>query len=570
MGAAVQHVEHGHRQRVGVGTPDGAVERDLQVVRHRLGTGQRDGQQRVGAEPALVRRAVEVDHGVVDGSLIERVEPADDVGDLPVDVGHGAQHALARKTIAAVAQLDRLADAGGGAGGCDGAATRTGVEQHLGFDGRVAAGVENLAPDHVLNGAHDISPWVSPLAGHRDTTLAVAHLVFGDALGLEDVGAQRQCTVAQRLFGVDAEPLGQVGHGEEDLAHGRLRDRRPRPPAGRRPVDRSPRPRRASAASAAERLAAARRTSGSRPTARALRASLVASISAGSPAGMPSVTLLRPFSLFLIASQLVTTCSASSASTSPNTWGWRWTSLSCTRARHVGQVEPTLLVRQAGMEDDLEEQIAQLLFEVRERVGVSASAGLGPTNLRQRVEHLVALLDQVRHERCVGLRPVPGAALAQRVHEGDQPGHLVAGGAAPGRHGGRDVQRGEVVGLHRAVELPPVDRHHHLVVEAEMVQQHRPRQLHAVIVGDGQLHLGEQVPRPALGHQERAALVRRHAARSAPASTRRTPSASGSTPSAAQARSKKESAGRAVTSTRPSARSRSTLRSATSGDPGTA
>ncbi len=110
----------------------------------------------------------------------------------------------------------------------------------------------------------------------------------------------------------------------------------------------------------------------------------------------------------------------------------------------------------------------------------------------------------------MGLRPIPGATLPQRVHEGDQTDHLVAGGAALGSAPARDVQRGQVVRLHRAVELPPVDLFDQLVVEAQMMQEHRPRQFHAVIVGGGQLQFGEQVPRPALGHQERTALVRRH------------------------------------------------------------
>ena len=69
---------------------------------------------------------------------------------------------------------------------------------------------------------------------------------------------------------------------------------------------------------------------GSSPTARALRASFVVNMSAGSAAGMPSVTLRRSFSLFLMSSQFCTTCSAPSTTTSPKTWGCRWTSLSCT------------------------------------------------------------------------------------------------------------------------------------------------------------------------------------------------------------------------------------------------
>ena len=123
---------------------------------------KRHGQHRIRSETTLVRRPVEVDHGEVDRALIERVETADRVGDLAVDVPNRPEHALARIAVAAVAQLDRLPDAGGRTRRGDGATTRAGVEQHLCFDGRVPAGVEDLAPDHVLNGAHDISPWRLP------------------------------------------------------------------------------------------------------------------------------------------------------------------------------------------------------------------------------------------------------------------------------------------------------------------------------------------------------------------------------------------------------------------------
>ena len=46
---AVEHVEHRHGQDVGVGAADGPVERELEVVRHRLGIGQGHGQHGVGA-----------------------------------------------------------------------------------------------------------------------------------------------------------------------------------------------------------------------------------------------------------------------------------------------------------------------------------------------------------------------------------------------------------------------------------------------------------------------------------------------------------------------------------------
>ena len=105
---------------------------------------------------------------------------------------------------------------------------------------------------------------------------------------------------------------------------------------------------------------------------------------------------------------------------------------------------------------------------------------------------------------------VPRAALAQRVHECDELGHLITCGATLGGDRSWDVKGREVVGLQGAVEFPPVDGCDHLVLEAEVVQEHRPWQFQALVVGDGQLHLGEQLPRPALGHQEGATLASDH------------------------------------------------------------
>ena len=93
-------------------------------------------------------------------------------------------------------------------------------------------------------------------------------------------------------------------------------------------------------------------------------------------------------------------------------------------AGHVGQGEAPVLVRQAGVEDDLEEQVAQLLLQMQARRrpvsappvrrcrGAAGSAG------PQRVEHLVALLEQVRHQRRVRLHRSQGHCCAQRVHQG--------------------------------------------------------------------------------------------------------------------------------------------------------
>ena len=71
------------------------------------------------------------------------------------------------------------------------AAACAAVEQHLRLDGRVAAGVEDLArPDHVLNGAHDIAPWAPALVRRRVIRpVAVPCLLVGDALRRHDLVA---------------------------------------------------------------------------------------------------------------------------------------------------------------------------------------------------------------------------------------------------------------------------------------------------------------------------------------------------------------------------------------------
>ena len=330
VGAPVQHVQHRHRQRVRVGAAHGPVERDLQVVGHRLGAGQGDGQHRVGPEPSLVGRPVEVDEGEVDRPLVEGVQAAERPGDLAIDVGHGALHALAAEAAAPVAQLDRLADTGRRTGGSDGMPAGAGVQQHLGFHGRVATRVEHLAPDHVLNGAHEFSPSASSLNGHRCKRLAVCPAGFGDALRPER-WRRAGATHARAARARHRSPA--VGPGlppRRGTPPPRRRDRPRRATAGRRrAAPPSPRPR-PTARGMRPRDPISSAPGGSKPTERALRASFAVNMRAGSPSGIPSVTLWRPFSCRLISSQLATTCSASVASTSPNTCGCRWTSLSWT------------------------------------------------------------------------------------------------------------------------------------------------------------------------------------------------------------------------------------------------
>ena len=158
MGAAVEHVHHRHRQQrrlaAAVELGEVAVERLAGVGRGRLGRRQRDAEHRVGAEAALVRGAVELDHRLVEGALLGGAGAGQRRGDLAVDVGDGAGDALAGPGVAAVAQLDRLELAGRGAGGHRGEAAGARLERDLDLDGRVAARVEDLARVDGGDGAH--------------------------------------------------------------------------------------------------------------------------------------------------------------------------------------------------------------------------------------------------------------------------------------------------------------------------------------------------------------------------------------------------------------------------------
>ena len=145
--AAVDDVGHRDGQDAGVGAADVAVERQAVGRGGRLGGGQADAQDRVGAELALVRRAVGRDQRAVEPDLVGRVAAHGDLGQRRVDVGDGLGHALAEVArLVAVAQLDRLVDPRAGPGGDRGPAQRAVGQDHIHLDGRVAAAVEDLAP----------------------------------------------------------------------------------------------------------------------------------------------------------------------------------------------------------------------------------------------------------------------------------------------------------------------------------------------------------------------------------------------------------------------------------------
>jgi hypothetical protein len=110
----------------------------------------------------LVVGAVQLDHGFVEEGLLGRIQANHGIGDVVVDVLHGLEHALAQvAAFVAVAQLNGFARAGGGPRGHRGAAHHARFQQHVAFDGGVAAAVQHFAADDINNCTHGVSFEVS-------------------------------------------------------------------------------------------------------------------------------------------------------------------------------------------------------------------------------------------------------------------------------------------------------------------------------------------------------------------------------------------------------------------------
>ena len=135
--AAVHDVEHRHRQQVRVRAAEVAEQAQLGRGRGGLRDGERDAEDRVRAEVRLLRRAVEVEHLLVDGALVARLVP-DDLGEDPLlDVVDGLLDALAAVALrVAVAQFVRLERAGRRAGRDGRAGGRAVVQADLHLDRR--------------------------------------------------------------------------------------------------------------------------------------------------------------------------------------------------------------------------------------------------------------------------------------------------------------------------------------------------------------------------------------------------------------------------------------------------
>jgi hypothetical protein len=142
--AAVQDVHHRDGQHMGGLAAEIAPQRQARLGGRRLGRRQGNPEDGVGAQAALVGRAVEVDHRPVERLLVGRIHPVHGLGELAVHVRDRLGHALAGPSVAPVAQLDGLELTGRGARRHGRAARGAGPQEHVDLDGGISAAVEDL------------------------------------------------------------------------------------------------------------------------------------------------------------------------------------------------------------------------------------------------------------------------------------------------------------------------------------------------------------------------------------------------------------------------------------------
>ena len=163
--AAVDHVHHRHRQHVGVRPRRRSGRGAARARRPRPWPwpATRRGWRWPRAGPCWAVPSASI-RARSTAALVERVQPVEDLGDLAVDVGRPPRATpLPPVAVAAVAQLDGLERAGGGARRDDGPPGGPRVEDHLDLDGRVAARVEDLTADDLFDDAHGGSSLLSPV-----------------------------------------------------------------------------------------------------------------------------------------------------------------------------------------------------------------------------------------------------------------------------------------------------------------------------------------------------------------------------------------------------------------------
>ena len=155
VGSTIEDVHHRHGQHMGVGTAEVAEQRQLAELGRSPCDCQRHAQDGVGAEPGLVRCAVQFEQPLVEEALLGDLHADDFRSDTVDDVADRVLHALAAVAGAAVTQFHCFELARRSTAGHSRPGERPVLEADLDFHGGIAARVEDLASADLVDGGHE-------------------------------------------------------------------------------------------------------------------------------------------------------------------------------------------------------------------------------------------------------------------------------------------------------------------------------------------------------------------------------------------------------------------------------
>src|ERR1041385_591086 len=106
----------------------------------------------IGTETALVFRAIQFDHFLIQNALIGSLHTGQSLGDFTVHVFHGLEHTFAQiALLVAITEFNRFVLTGGGAAGNRSASFDSADQRDFSFDRGIAAGIKYLAGMYFLN-----------------------------------------------------------------------------------------------------------------------------------------------------------------------------------------------------------------------------------------------------------------------------------------------------------------------------------------------------------------------------------------------------------------------------------
>ena len=150
MFAAIDDVHHGYWHLHRARSAEIAIQGQSGLLGGRLGDSHRDGENGICPQPRLVLRAIKLNQCLIDERLLLSVQADNGFRDLCIDVLDGLGDAFTVVACCiAIAQFDGLARSGRRTGRHRGTAHDTGFQQHIAFDGGIAAGIENLASNDI-------------------------------------------------------------------------------------------------------------------------------------------------------------------------------------------------------------------------------------------------------------------------------------------------------------------------------------------------------------------------------------------------------------------------------------